>query len=339
MKNITCILCLFVSFSVSAQVVSGLFSGRLVNDSTKKMQTYELALSQYRNKITGYSYTTFVRNDTFYYSIKSIKATRKENKLVVEDDEMILNNFPEPPAKHVHQINYIEMNPQEDTLREAKGNWETTKTKIYYSIHGGVAMKRDNDSTHSALIGHLKELGILESNDRHYYDASKDVAQNKKKEKENIVLKEAKEKDKTTSSGSKTSVYTKVDVAATAKTPSVLPYDQRKNHLMQQLNVSADSLILSFYDNGVVDGDSISVFLNGRNVISHSKLTASAMKKTISINGIGDEITLLVVADNLGTIPPNTGLVVVRDGDNVYQVNFTADMQTNATIVFRKQKK
>jgi hypothetical protein len=127
--------------------------------------------------------------------------------------------------------------------------------------------------------------------------------------------------------------------APAVNVPAVLPYEQRRNHLMQTLDVTADSLLLSFYDNGVIDGDSITVYLNGVNIISHNRLTAVASKKTIDISKLGDRIELLVVADNLGTIPPNTGLVVVRDGDNVYQVNFTADMQTNASLVFNKHKK
>jgi len=40
----------------------------------------------------------------------------------------------------------------------------------------------------------------------------------------------------------------------------------------------------------------------------------------------------------LGTLPPNTGLLVIRDGDKTYQVNFTADMQTNASIILKRKK-
>ncbi|MGZ3849023.1 MAG: hypothetical protein ACXVKI_07835, partial [Flavisolibacter sp.] len=81
---------LFVGFSqvLSAQVLSGLYSGTLVNDSTKKEQRYELALSEYRGKITGYSYTTFVRNDSLFYGVKRIKGSRKNGQLVIEDDGM-----------------------------------------------------------------------------------------------------------------------------------------------------------------------------------------------------------------------------------------------------------
>jgi hypothetical protein len=51
-----------------------------------------------------------------------------------------------------------------------------------------------------------------------------------------------------------------------------------------------------------------------------------------------NEIKLLLVAENLGTLPPNTGLLVIRDGDKTYQVNFTADMQTNASIILKRKQ-
>src|SRR2546423_2140172 len=166
MKNLIIFLFSFFSLAVSAQTISGLYAGKIVNDSSKKNQNYELALSEYRGKITGYSYTTFVLHDTFYYSVKKIKAKKIDGQLVVEDDKMIVNNFPEAAAKHVHQVNYIQLT-DEDTLRQAKGSWKTNQTKIYYSLHGNVDLRRDNDSGHSALIGHLKELRIISTEDTH----------------------------------------------------------------------------------------------------------------------------------------------------------------------------
>jgi hypothetical protein len=52
-----------------------------------------------------------------------------------------------------------------------------------------------------------------------------------------------------------------------------------------------------------------------------------------------ENIELILVAENLGTLPPNTGLLVVKDGDKVYQVNFSADLQTNAAILFKRKLK
>lgn len=346
--------------------------GTLYNDSTKMVQNYELALSEYRGKITGYSYVTFVSRDTFYYGIRKIKANIVNDELVVEDDQIILNNFPESPAKKVKRTTTIPLNGQ-DSIVYLKGRWKTNQTKTYYSVPGSITLNRNGDSSRSALVNHLKELGIIAQEDTHTYDPTlavatpvkdvepetKTVAKTKTKVKvdkannsstttssTSIASTESKSKSKTkitdtqnSNTTSKSDNSTTTVKTVTPKAPEVLPFDQRKVRLMQTLNVSGDSLVLSFYDNGVIDGDSITVYVNGINVISHNRLTAVASKKTIDISKMGDKIELLVVADNLGTIPPNTGLVVVRDGDNTYQVNFTADMQTNASLVFYKQKK
>ena len=106
---------------------------------------------------------------------------------------------------------------------------------------------------------------------------------------------------------------------------------------MPVVEVSSDSLVLAFYDNGVIDGDSISVYVNGQAIVSHTRLTATATKKTIYI-GKQQDVQLLLVAENLGSLPPNTGLLVIRDGDNNYQLNFSADLQTNAAVTIRKKK-
>ena len=112
----------------------------------------------------------------------------------------------------------------------------------------------------------------------------------------------------------------------------------RKNETMQDIYFKNDSLILSLYDNGIVDGDTVSVFMNGENIISKQKLKESAIKKTIYVSANSDSLQLVLFAENLGTIPPNTGLLTVRDGDDVYQVRFSADLQKNASIILRRKK-
>ena len=124
-----CFSLFLFGIKASAQNISGIYSGTLVNDSLKMVQNYELALSEYRGKITGYSYITFVTNDTFYYGIKRIKASRQNGELVVEDVEMLANNYPKRPDKGVHVINRIPLSPSQDTILDMKGKWETTATK------------------------------------------------------------------------------------------------------------------------------------------------------------------------------------------------------------------
>jgi hypothetical protein len=113
----------------------------------------------------------------------------------------------------------------------------------------------------------------------------------------------------------------------------------RKNETTQDIYFKGDSLVLSLYDNGIVDGDTVSVFLNGENIISKQKLKEAAVKKTIYITpGSPDSLQLVLFAENLGTIPPNTGLLTIRDGDNIYQVRFSADLSKNASILLRRKK-
>ena len=415
MKNCLLLFLISFSFSASAQIVSGIYLGKLKNDSNQKIQNYELALSEYRGKITGYAYTTFVSNDTFYYSIKRIRATRTEKELIVEDDKMIINNFPESPAKRVRQVNTIQLT-NEDTLRQMKGGWHTTKTKVYYSLTGDMKLMRDADSSRSALIGHLRELNII-GNDNYGNTAtggngetrvakntkssgnkgskeknqvqtvepqvqetvststgtkeknairqtaardnvSKEVAVHENANRETIAKETAskntasKETEATASqreeskiartasaidplSGKSHSTGSKTSVMRSA--PIATPYELRGKNQMPVVEVSSDSLVLAFYDNGVIDGDSISVYLNGQAIVSHTRLTATATKKTIYI-GKQQDVQLLLVAENLGSLPPNTGLLVIRDGDNNYQLNFSADMQTNAAVTIRKKR-
>jgi len=395
MKNLSFLALLFmICTCVSAQKkVGGFYKGTLFNDSTKMLQQYELALAEYRGKVMGYSYVTFVANDTFYYGIRKIKAKVIGDSLIVEDDKMIANNFPESPAKHVNRIVTIPFNGQ-DSLVSINGRWKTNQTKIYYSVPGSVEAGKSSDSSGSALFAHLKELSLM-PNENNYVgtqaiaepDLDQEGKKTKKKSEEKPELVQARsqtqenkvaiktkteEKSPITQVGedkksNKTASHTNTQeqsMAAETKTKSkrdknkteaefnsgvtntatpktgqstILTYAQRKNHVQQTVNFAADSLQLSFFDNGVVDGDSISVYLNDQLIIPSTKLKSVATKKSIFVGDL-NEVKLLLVADNLGSIPPNTGLLIIRDGEKTYQVNFTADMQTNASILLTRKR-
>ncbi len=323
------ILFLF-ALKASAQDISGIYTGTLTNDSLKMIQSYQLALSEYRGKITGYSYITFVTNDTFYYGIKRIKANRIKGELVVEDVEMLVNNYPQRPDKGVHVINIIPL-PQGDSILNLNGIWKTTQTKKYgfYSISGDLRLKKDNDSANSALISHLKELNIIKTPEPQKVPVAK--------AKEKVKVKKVKEEKPAVA---EVKPLPKAEpVIAKAVSTSILP-EQRNVRTIETVTTFSDSLVLSFYDNGVVDGDTISVYLNERNILSKAKLTEAASKKVVYTNEQNiDEYKLTLIAENLGSIPPNTGLVIIQDGDQKYQIRFSADMQNNASIIIRKGKK
>src|SRR6476659_6367485 len=177
MKNlhVSLLIVLAFPFSLLAQNIHGIWTGTLVNDSTHRFQDFELGLSEYKGKITGYTYTTFINNDTFYCSVKRIKAERRDGNLVVEDVEMIWNNFPQRAAKGVKQTTTFPL-INDSTIDISKGRWSTNQTKKYYSIGGSAAVKEKNDEEESELLSHLQELKV-----------KTDIAGKKEKKKEEPV--------------------------------------------------------------------------------------------------------------------------------------------------------
>lgn len=341
MKNLILLTVLFTSFTASSQIVSGVYIGKLQNDSLKMVQTYELALSEYRGKIMGYAYTTFVMNDTFYYSIKKVKVTRTEKQLIVEDDKMLVNNFPQAPARRVHVVNTIELT-NEDTLRQMNGKWETNMVRNKYYAMGGALKMARGDSSNSALVAHLKDLKVSGGDDSRVATSGRNKDRSSGQQNTGAVpvnetaVRENNRTAATTAISTSEKSLSAVQPTNVAKTAK-LAYHLRKINAPQTVEINSDSIVLALYDNGVVDGDSISVYVNGTNVIDHVKLTSTATKKVI-YTPYGNQFNILLVAENLGSIPPNTGLVVIRDGENSYQLNFSADMQTNASIVLRRKQ-
>ena len=79
----------------------------------------------------------------------------------------------------------------------------------------------------------------------------------------------------------------------------------------------------------------MSVFLNNEILVSKVGLSASAYKIQVPVER-GQIIQLTLYAENLGRIPPNTGLLVVYSGDQRYQVFFTSSLEKSAVILLRR---
>jgi hypothetical protein len=74
--------------------------------------------------------------------------------------------------------------------------------------------------------------------------------------------------------------------------------------------------------------------------IEKQGLKSTAFRKTFYIPG-NDSDSLLVVlyAENLGKYPPNTGLLQIKDGEEIFYVRFKADLDKNAAIVLRRKSR
>lgn len=116
-------------------------------------------------------------------------------------------------------------------------------------------------------------------------------------------------------------------------------YKQREKEYVEDIEVSSDSLQIDFYDNGEIDGDSISIFFNEKLLASSQKLSSSAIHLNIALDTSRQFNELSMFADNLGSIPPNTALMLVYDGTRRYELRVSSNLQKNATVRIRRKKK
>ncbi|MEI9806450.1 MAG: hypothetical protein WDO16_00495 [Bacteroidota bacterium] len=166
MKTITLsLLLLVIPLTFYAQSLTGLWAGTLSNDSStvRKDQSFEIVLTQYKDKVYGYSRMTFFVNDTLYYIVKRVKGTVEGDICEVKDDDIISHNFPRKPDKGVKLVSTFRRN-QQDSIWRLDGDWKTTETKKhgYYSISGKIALQTETDIEKSKLIPHLEELKLTD---------------------------------------------------------------------------------------------------------------------------------------------------------------------------------
>lgn len=124
------------------------------------------------------------------------------------------------------------------------------------------------------------------------------------------------------------------------KFPVVTPrvFLSRSNQLVRSIIVHTNEVVLNIYDDGAIDHDTISVYLDKKQVISHAMLTDRPIILTLHLDETEDFHELVMVAENEGEIPPNTSLMIVKAGDKEYEVRITSTEQKNAVVTFKFEK-
>ncbi len=115
-------------------------------------------------------------------------------------------------------------------------------------------------------------------------------------------------------------------------------FQERNKDLSRVLEVDQDTLRLELFDNGQIDGDSVSLLLNNRLILDKSMLDISALRVKIRIDTTLPYNELAMFAHNLGNFPPNSALLVVYDGKKRYEIFLNSTLNSTATIRIRKRK-
>jgi hypothetical protein len=112
----------------------------------------------------------------------------------------------------------------------------------------------------------------------------------------------------------------------------------RSNQLVKAITVDTHEVELNIYDDGAIDHDTISVYVDNKQVIDHAMLTDRAIVLKIHLDETEDFHEVVLVAENEGEIPPNTSLMIVKAGDKEYEVRITSTEQKNAVVTFKFEK-
>lgn len=119
-------------------------------------------------------------------------------------------------------------------------------------------------------------------------------------------------------------------------TPLVLR--TRENALFKRIETEVGEIKIDLYDNGEIDGDTVSIYHNNTLIRSHMRLSQKPISITIDLSTAESHHEIIMVAENLGSIPPNTSVMIVTTVNNRYQVFISSSEQKNAKIVFDLKK-
>ncbi len=342
MKIFYIFILLFISSTLFAQDFNGQWKGSF-NETSYGFSglegsgiDYVLELETKGSDVFGYSYTYFNEGTKRYYTICKLTGTlnRSTKDLVVTEIERVKFNTP-PGFQNcfqTHKLHYVQDSGDIETLR---GTWIPAPNQDGNCGYGTTFLSR--------RIIKKMALGTKP------VEKKADVPAPKKA----IASKPKKYVPKT---AHKTPVKPKPEIKNptvkennTAKEiPSLIPeikktdtikqritgFEPRRKDIIKTISIYQPTFKVDFYDNGEIDGDSITVFYNNKIILSHKMLSTKPISLTLALDENMKENIITMYADNLGTIPPNTALMIVTDGNKRYEVHISSDTEKSGSVVF-----
>jgi len=113
---------------------------------------------------------------------------------------------------------------------------------------------------------------------------------------------------------------------------------ERENNLVKTIITDEEYVQVDLYDNGTIDNDTISVYHNNELIIKNAKLNFTPISFKIKNSAVDNLHELVVVAENLGDIPPNTALMVITAGKKRYEIFLTSNEMKNAKVLVEYQR-
>jgi hypothetical protein len=119
-----------------------------------------------------------------------------------------------------------------------------------------------------------------------------------------------------------------------AKLQKNIKLQTREKDVQQTIPIDTGFMKIELYDNAEIDDDTVTVFLNNTLLLYKKRLTDKPLVLTVNIFP-NTEYELMMYADNLGRIPPNTSLMVITAGRKQYQLHLSSSEQKSAVVRFK----
>lgn len=358
----------FISNIVFAQNFTGQWKGVFVDKSTSftgwggDKCEYVLEIECKGTKVSGYSYTYFSDGGKRYYTICKLTGNlNKASKYIeVTEIERTKTNVPKNIRNcfQIHKLTYFKQGDDE-TL---EGSWVPAPNQQGDCGFGTTILSRrllQNTFAYSGKKPTSKApvAKVTPKKPTAPVKKSAPVVKTKPPVKKTVPVAKTKAPVKKIDpvASTKTPVIKQtpeklkaedvitpdeikpVKTEPAIKKPLATKYEKRNSDVIKTIEIDNKTFTVDLYDNGEIDGDSISLFFNSKLILSHKRLSDKAISLKLNIDDTRDENELIMYAENLGSIPPNTALMVVHDGDNRYEVRISSDLQKSGVIRFIHQ--
>ncbi|MEO8822264.1 MAG: hypothetical protein ABI366_01740 [Ginsengibacter sp.] len=308
---------------------------------------YVLELTTEGSEVSGYSYTYYQEGLKKYYTICRITGTlnRHTNTLEIKEIERIKSNTP-PGITNCFQIHKLHYEKDSDNMEVLRGTWIPAPNQTCTDTGTTVLSRR---VVNPMPIGYMPRTTKPATKPLAKAPVKKPVHKNPvaaapAKPKYPAIKKAPQPKKPTIETPDRVQSLAQKDFSdGPIQKPSVISpnmegFKSRRKDIVKTITITEPTFRLDFYDNGEVDGDSITVFYNGKMVLSHQRLSEKPISITLSVDKNAPENIVTMYADNLGSIPPNTALMVVTDGSKRYEVRIESDTEKSGSVIFKSAK-
>jgi len=115
---------------------------------------------------------------------------------------------------------------------------------------------------------------------------------------------------------------------------SIIPeeFEGRDNEVIGELEIESREVTISLWDHGAIDGDIVSIYVNGKEVASEISLKSPTEKYTFTTELDFEGYNyILMFAHNEGSLPPNTAAISIDDGVAEKEFLVESSLDTNGT--------